>query len=209
MYKKNFYKEMRDLKGVVAKERNREMGEFWLQLKSFLTDCNYTNYKYAKELVDLCLEGYNDLSIAMKLSVEEGTIRTHKRNLSNILYGMFGDDFFELFVNFKDNKQELQRRMKLATILCKGDYLSKLLPLDVLMMVRDYGESVSDNVSFSIQDCKREIGFLARYNFKAISEELNKLNKDKLGYLISSVEGERPFNSDLYNIISYIEGGVE
>lgn len=209
MYKKNFYKEVRELKSSVLKNRNREEGEFWLELKNFLLECNYTSYKDAKELVSLYLEGYNDFSIASTIGVEEGTIRSHKRNLSNILYNMFGEDFFTLFENFSKNKLELKRRLSLVKhISSSRDYINSSFPLDIVSLIRGTVADEPSDISFDLADCRKEVRFLSRYNLKNIKRELDMLDKAKLGYLVGLLEGKKGLDNNLYDLFNSIEGGV-
>lgn len=200
-YKKNFFKEFLSLKEVIAKEKNKEAATVWLEIKELLLTGKYSNYRKTKELAELILNGYVDSAISIKLNVDENTVRTNKRTLSNELYSIFGEDFIDLFQNFNKNRSLINKRIILAKANFSGgaSYIANQLPIDVVSLLRGYSLEEGVITSFNIEDCKKELQFLGRFCIKNIQKELSELDPAKVAYIFKLInEGGNP--DDCYEI---------
>lgn len=185
---------MKRIKEDIASSRDKDAANLWLEVKSLLTECKYYSYKNSLDIASFSLEGYNDTAISVKLNISESTVRWHKMQMSNKLYGIFGEDFFEVFTNsLLDDKEIITNRIRIAkaNLMIGADFIEKLLPMDVMVKVRNKVSMVNDEVDFSLDDCIREINFLARYSMSSVSKELDELNSDKMAYLLGIIEGSK------------------
>lgn len=211
MYSKGFYRNMILLKKEISQRRDKEGAEVWLHIKSVLEKGGFSSYKRAGELSSLILNGFKDSYIARNFGVEESTIRIHKRNLSKELYDLFGDDFFELFDNFKMNKDEINSRIYVAEHSGSVafdliiDEIQTLLnaKLEENRMVKDF-KPEEETISFD--SCNAEISFLVRHSKSKIKDELNALNMDKLAYLVGILNLKCGSSKERYELLSLLGG---
>ena len=208
MYRKNFYSNMKSLKNTVAEKRNRDAAEIWLRVEKLLLDVNYSTYKNAKELVMLTMSGYNDEAIAIKLGISEDTVRWNKKCLSDELYIIFGEDFFELFDNFIVNKPVIEARVLTASIsLTNTDgLLKRVLPLDIIMVMSNMYTIDKGDTDFnlSLSDCKSELNFLIRHSKSSIISELELLDESKLRYIVGLLSNSKGNYEDKFKLLGLL-----
>lgn len=202
---KNFFKSVNKMKEYAYEERDVELGRYLLKLVDYLKAGEYTSYRKIKDLVHWSWEGYSDKFIADSLCITESTLRVNSRTVSNDLYRIFGDDFFDLLKDFSTNKQELENRLELA---------KKLRNKAVNYIIRDVLEKVEDIDNLDLKgiksyDCKEEIKFLQKYNLEELISTLNKLDLRKIAYLRNVLNGVSGTMDERYYLLDLMSKGTE
>lgn len=206
MYNRSFLRNMDLLRREIVKTKNKEQGDIWLEVKDFVLSGRYSSYKQCSELVEMVLSGYNDSYIARSFNIEEGTVRIHKRNISNELYAIYGKDFFELFDNFSSNKKQIISRVSYAKCFDKGS--NDLLP-DIISAMVSTSIGVEEPLDFiDLDSCHKEISFLVRHSLSKIKEEFKGLDILKLEYLIKVLNRKSGTVNDRQELLALlIKGG--
>ena len=208
MYNRSFLRNMDLLRREILKTKNREQSDIWLEVKDFMLTGHYSSYKQCSELVRMSLSGYDDSYIARSFNIEEGTVRIHKRNISNELYALFGKDFFELFDNFSSNKKQIISRVGYAKCFDKSS--TDLLPDVIPAMVSTSVGLEEPLESINLDSCHREISFLVRHSLSKIKEEFRSLDLLKLEYLIGVLNRKSGTVEDRRELLALlIKGGNE
>lgn len=208
-YKKNFFTKFNELKKSIYERRVREEAELWLKLQDAILSGNFSTLKRADEFARLWLEGYNDYAVSLKLNMQESTIRQYRKQLSDELYDITGDDFFSLFESFNKNKEKLNKILYILTHTRKNGWKgsSDLIPLDTYTIFKSCVMN-EESIDFSIDDCKKELSFISRYSIQNIKKDMNKLNLERLKYVIDVLEGTKGTMDDKYLVSRCMEGDL-
>ena len=208
-YKKNFFTKFNELKKSIYERRVREEAELWLKLQDAILSGNFSTLKRADEFARLWLEGYNDYAVSLKLNMQESTIRQYRKQLSDELYDITGDDFFSLFESFNKNKEKLNKILYILSHTKKNGWKgsSDLIPLDTYTIFKSCVMN-EESIDFSIDDCKKELSFLSRYSIQNIKKDMNKLNLERLKYVIDVLEGTKGTMDDKYLVSRCMEGDL-
>lgn len=199
-YSKNFFRCMKECKDAIFKSKNSDAGKIWLEVKKFVETGKYTSYKRADELVKLILGGYTDKYIANSLGIGETTVRIHKRNLSNDLYGLFGIDFFDLLADYDNNRELVGSRMiSVRNVDVKS---TDLFPEDLLALVNS--TSVTDISELDIDSCRAEVSYLLKHSLTSLKTDFKKVNVDKLNYLLGIINCTKGTPKDRYYLLSLL-----
>lgn len=208
-YKKNFFTKFNELKKSIYERRVREEAELWLKLQDAILSGNFSTLKRADEFARLWLEGYNDYAVSLKLNMQESTIRQYRKQLSDELYDITGDDFFSLFESFNKNKEKLNKILYILSHTKKNGWKgsSDLIPLDTYTIFKSCVMN-EESIDFSIDDCKKELSFISRYSIQNIKKDMNKLNLERLKYVIDVLEGTKGTMDDKYLVSRCMEGDL-
>lgn len=202
MYNKSFFRNMGLLKKQIVGSKNKEQGDIWLEVRSFMLSGCYSSYKQCKDLVSMIMSGYNDSYIARSFNVEETTVRIHKRNVSNDLYNLFGNDFFDLFEDFSSNKEEIKLRLVSAKLCNSG--ANDLLP-DVISAMVSSSIGIEEPLNnIDLNSCHREISFLVRHSLDKIRNEFKGLDTLKVEYLLRVLNGKAGSAKDRQELITLL-----
>lgn len=180
---KNFFRAMVACKDTIFEKKDRAAADVYLKVKAFVEEGSYTNCKKARSLAEMRLRGLDAHVIAEHFGVAYNTIRTELKRMSKDLWGIFPEDFLDKLSDYRTNKQYVDEIIKSL------DYLSvraeDLLLMDVVRVLRvDAGGE-----TYSLADCTEEVDFLKRYSKAFFDEDLHTVDKDKLRYLISILDG--------------------
>jgi len=152
---------------------------------SFIKSCAWCNTKVARDLVLYYDKSAAD--VAVILGKTDSCIRSQRSQLCNRITSYIGEDFFSIL--FKENGHtgedlyELDLRIK---ALQGGvfDINTYFLP-DIQ---RSVFITVSKNkkiYTYDLDECGKELSFIATYGKKAIEGKLKSLNPRKLSYIIN------------------------
>lgn len=197
MYKKNFLKNMILSKKVISESKDKDAGLYWLNVKEVLVKGNCSSYKKSGSLCELTIQGYSDEYISNLFNISESTLRVNKRILSNDLYKLFGNDFFDLLQDYKSNEKELLKRLHIVRNLdiCP----ESLFPSELLVKVKS--RKYTPISSVDIKECKNEISFLLKHSIQQIDNDLNELDISKVNYLLEVLSNSKGSFSDRYNFL--------
>ena len=199
---KSFMDEMREWKKDLSNSSPEERA-YYKRVEDFVRSGTYSTYKQATYLVDLCLAGRTIKEISERINVQEPSIRYYKSSLlSQPLYKIFGNDFFDLVRLFSDQetRKVLLKRLYMAETMnahretyCSYDVIDKTSGIQV-----NYSE-------YNLKDCLKEVQFLKNFNKKKIQSALDKLDPYKLEYLLSIIDGTCGSKEDRYSLIYIME----
>lgn len=178
--------------------RNNELYKLCDDVKQYVLEGSFTNYKKVKML--LSYWGEPDSFVTSMTGMKEGTVRVTRRNLSNELYELFGYDFFNA-IAIGDKKA-----------ISEGVYRLGLVKKDISADKFLYREFINDifrgseyNDDIDIKSCAMEIQFLLKHSKSSIEKELELLDKDKLAYLIRMLNNESGSISNIHKLVRCFE----
>lgn len=193
---KNFFRGLDLTENYAKTVEDSELYTLCNNVRAYIMQADFTNCKRAEEY--LALWGETDSSASKILGVSESTVRVTRRNMSNVLYELFGFDFFTV-IKSAGSKGIKEGGLRLETV--RGAYSSKtLVPLEVRSSIlRD-----ADLRSMDIHDCADEIKFLAKYSVPNILKEMQELDVDKLAFLLRVLDRCDGTLSDTNNFTNFI-----
>lgn len=203
-YRKSFFRELSDLREYALELRDKEVARIYKEVHTFVLTGEYSSIKNAKKLVKLIDIGASEQVKAANLGISGDTVRVKTRDLSLRLYDLFGNDFFEMAKSGDIDKiRECKKRMYVALHNSRdsSDYI-----LDEVKMQTGYSDRVVSVSSFDLDGCKSEISFLLRFSKLELLKELDDLNKSKLNYIASLLDGKGD-RDERYKVMSILDSG--
>ena len=204
--KVSFFRRMLEVKEEIGQKKDVGAGRAWLKVKAFVEEGEYSSFRKADDFVKMLLSGYTDEYIARALGISEVTVRVHKRNLSIALYDLFGDDFFDMLLDYRNHQKDVEMRILIAqeSNLSCFDFVSDDVVAGISLSLE--GKSVEGDISFD--DCSKEISFLVRHSKQKIKGELKSLDASKLLYLIDLLSKPTRENAgERQRLIGLLSGG--
>lgn len=195
---RSFFYNLDKVLSMSQSSRNKELYSLCYDVKQFVMEGTFTNYKKVKLL--LSYWGETDSYTSSMTGMKEGTVRVTRRNLSNELYELFGYDFFNvILIGDKKAITEGRYRLGLASKNISADkYLYRELISDI-----NFNSEYDDNID--IKSCALEIQFLLKHSKNTIEKELSMLDKNKLAYLIRMLNNESGSISNIHNLVRCFE----
>lgn len=181
--KSGFLLEFIAVKEAIGRSRDYDAGRAYLKVEKYIKKGGYSSVRYDGEFASLVMEGFDDAYIANKLGISEATARGHRRRVGKALESILGEDFCQLFYNYKENSEEIKKRT--VGLEVNDVTTSDLLPREVIGST--FGRK--QNFSFDLKDCEDELVFLEKHCLSTISSERSSLNEDKLAYLLDLIDG--------------------
>lgn len=176
--------------------------DFLKEVWEYISKGTYSSCKKCDIMTSLFLENTIDTFIAGELGLSESTVRGHRRNLSSALYTLFGEDFFELFQNTKGNRSEILKRIYIVENLnvpMENQFVSGVLGF---MRSHTSGVKSSELSGIDLASCPEEVKFIFKYCKQSFLQELQALNKEKLCYVLSVMQGTNGTYSERYSLLS-------
>ena len=178
--------------------KNVELRNLCYEVKDFVLEGTFTNYKKVKTL--LSYWGYPDNYVSKMTGMKGGTVRVARRNLSNELYELFGYDFFEV-LSIGDKKALVDGKARLD--LAKSGFSAEnFLYRELIMKICSQAE-VDDSID--VKSCAPEIQFLVRHSKQNVERELSRLDVNKLAYLVRMLNNETGTLLNIHNLIKCFE----
>lgn len=199
VYRKNFLSKLLKLKSKIAREKDREAAKEYMRIEKFVSNCSYSRYRKAKDLVSYTLRGKSSSQCAVYLQTTDSTVREHLRELSNELFLIFGEDIFDLFDDFSLNAKEIRKRIYISDHFSNtsSDYLFN----DILMLF----PKSEKKVKYSVYDCQEELKFLTKHSKSIVQQELSNLNPSKLEFLLGVLDKRYGTVDEQFNFIKLLE----
>lgn len=192
---RNFFNEMLKAKREIYKRRDRLVADIFTKIQAFVEEGSYSTCKKAGKVAELSLKGYDARDLAEYFGLKYDTIRTEKRLISNELWGIFPQDFFEKLLSYRDNRSYIDNCI--SSINNFDISSNNILLLDVLKIVNNYAGDVG---SYDIPELRDELDFLARYSKAFLDEDIRTLDMDKLRYIVNVLDrknGDLAFRSEI------------
>ena len=105
----------------IYEKKDRAAADVYILVKDFVESGKYSRCRRASELITMQLRGYNDRNIAERYNISAETVRVERRQISNELWSIFGIDFFDRLLNYKENKEYCKRYDVKAGMFCTVD----------------------------------------------------------------------------------------
>lgn len=167
-------------------------------LEDFVYGGSYTKYRN-KDLF-LSMETYDDKFIARKLNMTVAGVRQTRKRLSEEVYNLLGNDVIERILYGDEHACELvsDNIMLLKTSSNEEFVLSEIKERLVNAYIGD-GSS-----EFNLRDCKNEMTFLSLFTISRFSSLVEKLDSEKLNYIIRLLDGQVKNVDDRFIALKYM-----
>jgi hypothetical protein len=183
---------LRELSRVVQENDGPITANLLGKVVDFVLQGDFSSYRDAKELI--LTQSLTDVS--KTLSVEEAADRMgisknnfikRRTQISQELYGLFGDDFFE-----RVSQVPLPRGLEdLVNNVVEGINVFDYVPKEVVARASWLSQqNHTDKNEYDPRDCIDELNFLRKYSQPIMWHEFSKLDKGKLNYLLGILEGK-------------------
>ena len=136
---------------------------------------------------------------AESLGVSEAALRVREKSMSDKLYQIFGDDFFQLL-----STPEAAKEVRLRLNNTKRHKAADILPGNVVRELRRRGSATG---SYTVDELSEELDFLATVSNPAIERALSQLDSDKLAFVYNAVENSKGGVTTRAHIVERIKGG--
>lgn len=185
----SFFTKMRQLKKDIYSRRDVNAAKIYAQVERYVLDCSYTTYKDARRFVKFVMGGYTDDQVSAQMGVRNETVRWREHTLSICLYGIFGDHFFEAMQDVEANEKELDN---ILYYIRSKSLREEYVLTDIVALIRaDQSNTLPEDLfKFSLDDCFEEIDFLNKHSLPRVKKEFERLDVNKLQYLLSMLEGD-------------------
>lgn len=194
----SFFSRMRRLKKDIYNRKDVEAAKIFTSIDKYVRSGHYSSYRDIRRFVELALGGYSDKQMAERMGINASTVRWREHELSLTLYGIFGDDFFDLMGNVSANREKLRSLVYLAWNSTRRE---DVVPMEVISRMEDRIDPSLALDKMSLEDCYEEIGFLENFSIPNILRELGKLDVYKLDYLLRVAEGSAGSQEDQYTLL--------
>lgn len=158
-------------------ERSREV----LEIVKRVDD--YINRKFQKRIQHVRVATLPSKEAAQILGTSNSNVKVARKVMSDKLYEVFGEDFFERLANPTGIK-EVRRIVNSLDVNC-----DRLLPVEMIGYIDNLNYDVDDDID--IKDCKEEIDYLYNNSINSMHTNILMLNGAKLKYLLSVLRGEK------------------
>lgn len=201
---KNFFSEMLKCKQKIYDRRNRLSADVYTKVQKFVEEGSYSSCKKAPTIAKMTLSGFDAKTIAQHIGKSYDTIRTEKRQISNDLWRIFPEDFFEKLADYSENRSYIDDCIQsLGTYnLSSVDYLIVGVLNDLKSQKDATGLSDCD-----ILDLTNELDFLRRYSKAFFEDDLKTVDVKKVNYIIDVIDGKKGNSFIRSRIIKELTGG--
>lgn len=184
-------------KEEIYNKRNRAAADVYADIEAFLKNGKYSSYRRANELSKMMLSGCKSKFMSERLGISEATLRNHIMRVSDDLYGLFGQTFFDKLASYSENRCEVDSVMYRVRHVDESAITYVLS--DVLSAVRSQRYSYN---GCSLDDCSGEIDFLRRYSHAFMEEAMGRLDRKKLAYLVDVLDGRAGTTDEWCRLVS-------
>lgn len=179
------------------------------ELKEFVYDGNYTKYRNKRSLLDYERLGTKTKLIAQNMNMTSEAVRLARKRVSDDLYAVLGEDVVERIVSGSINEcSSIYNDIQVVRYM----YDTYDFILESVMGCLDNAYIGSRKEKFELTDCRDELAFLSMFTLKRLDLLVEKLDTDKLNYVIRLIKGERVYDEgDRLRVLKYItsKGSIE
>lgn len=170
----NFLKQLDLANSYMLSTKNEEGYSFLVKITKFVDEGSFINSKRRKQFIKL--RNLADNEIASVMSITEASVRRLKMEVSDKLYELFSEKFFDIL--YSGNLEEC----RLIFGVVSGEMgIEDICNYSVSILASPYALS---GVEYEVGECLEELKFLARHSNTTMLRELDNLDTKKLGYLL-------------------------
>jgi hypothetical protein len=213
----NFFSAMLKCKNAIYNNRDRVSADAFLKVQSFVESGTYSSCKKADFLAEKILAGVDMREIADYLDLSYETIRSEKRTISNELWGIFPQDFFDKLACYDKNKEYIDDCMYYA--LHTNISAKDLVLSDVCNIIRsekdtsgglDWFNSTAFEVEkFGVSAINKEIDLLKRYSRSFLKGDMSECKLSNLKYVLDVLDGKEGTANLRASIIKELKGSTK
>lgn len=171
-------------------------------LKEFVYEGNYTKYRNKRSLLDYERIGTKTKLIAQNMHMKVEAVRTARKRVSDDLYAVLGEDVIERIVS--GSIHECLSVSKSIEVYNYAYTTYDFLLEETIDCLKNY-YTESRKEKFELTDCMDELAFLSMFTLKRLGLIVNKLDKDKLNYIINLIKGRGNYaEGDRLQVLKYI-----
>ena len=171
-------------------------------LKDFVYAGNYTKYRSKGSLLDYERIGTKTKLIAKNMNMTAEAVRLARKRVSDDLYAILGGDVIERIVSGAISEC-LSVRQSIEVYDYAYTTYDFLLEETIDCLKNYYTESRKEK--FELTGCMDELAFLSMFTLKRLGLIVNKLDKDKLNYVIQVIKGKGDCSEgDRLQVLKYI-----
>lgn len=144
---------------------------------------------------------YSDLQISVRLGIKLSSVRSNRRTASKKLGSIVGDDIIQIILD--GSQAQVERKRWLFRLL--EHPLKMRQELHPCIYQQFYGQSISV-LGYDLSECMEELKFLQKHSTSMIQKQIEKLNADKLAYLVNADQWDEFLREDkavLYAFLHY------
>ena len=171
-------------------------------LKDFVYEGNYTKYRSKRSLLDYERVGTKTKLIAQNMHMKVEAVRTARKRVSDDLYAVLGEDVIERIVS--GSIHECLSVSKSIEVYNYAYTTYDFLLEETIDCLKNY-YTESRKEKFELTGCMDELAFLSMFTLKRLGLIVNKLDKDKLNYVIQVIKGKGDCSEgDRLQVLKYI-----
>lgn len=171
-------------------------------LKDFVYEGNYTKYRSKRSLLDYERVGTKTKLIAQNMHMKVEAVRTARKRVSDDLYAVLGEDVIERIVS--GSIHECLSVSKSIEVYNYAYTTYDFLLEETIDCLKNY-YTESGKEKFELIDCMDELAFLSMFTLKRLGLIVNKLDKDKLSYIVNLIKGKGDCSEgDRLQVLKYI-----
>lgn len=171
-------------------------------LKDFVYAGNYTKYRSKESLLDYERIGTKTKLIAKNMNMTAEAVRLARKRVSDDLYAVLGEDVIERIVS--GSIHECLSVSKSIEVYNYAYTTYDFLLEETIDCLKNY-YTESRKEKFELTGCMDELAFLSMFTLKRLGLIVNKLDKDKLNYVIQVIKGKGDCSEgDRLQVLKYI-----
>lgn len=172
------------------------------ELKDFVYGGSYTKYRNKQILLEHEMIGSSSKIIADKMQITQEAVRLARKRVSDDLYAVLGEDIVERIVSGSISEcNSIYNDMQALNYMYHiNDFI-----LESVMDCLDNAYIGSGKEKFKLTDCRDELAFLSIFTLKRLDLLVDKLDTDKLNYVIQVIKGNGGCSEgDRLKVLKYI-----
>lgn len=171
-------------------------------LKDFVYAGNYTKYRSKGSLLDYERIGTKTKLIAQNMNMTAEAVRLARKRVSDDLYAVLGEDVIERIVSGAISECLSVRQ---SIEVYDYAYTTYDFLLEETMDCLDNAYIGDGKEEFELTDCMDELAFLSMFTLVRLDWIVDKLDTDKLNYIIRLVKGRGSYpEGNRLKVLKYI-----
>lgn len=198
---KSFFRRVDECEESAKIRENIRMQRLLQDMRKYIKKGEFSSSKKAVRV--LLYWGQPDHAVAKCTGYKESSVRVIRRNLSNELYDLFGNDFFTVLED--GDKKALDECTYRFNLVQKKERADSYIPQELIEKIIEGGEFEN----FSVKECSQEIAFLVQHSIQSFQKGMEGLDKNKLLFLIRVLNKEAGTSADTFKFMSLMDGLVK
>lgn len=207
-YEVSFFRNLKLLKETAYRKRDRELGLIYKDLRSFMLDAEFAQgRKHAKKMLSMIERSYPEDEMSRVLGISESRVRGIRKELSTLLYSIFGSDLFDDILS--EDRERIDRAKRVIDFVLETNSNEELPYWEEIDERSGYSPAEEYNESdLDLNDCFYEASLLHDFSRSELNDRVTFADKKKLKLLIAASKGAFGVEKKL-QVWEMIKQGVE